>query len=130
MSTNRPSECSFIDAIVAQDATVSLADRLVLRDAENRCAPTAEAMANCQKGTLVDAIAMLSRFHGTMGLNRSSRMIFQPSTSCTQKMQAQFRLLPVGCRSKTSLRTAGFLAQWYSAAATRPQSWSSSILHS
>jgi len=45
-------------------------------------APMADAMENCQKGMLVDAIAMLSRFHGTMGLSRSSRMIFQPSATC------------------------------------------------
>lgn len=53
----------------------------------------AEAIVNCQKGTLVEAIAMLSRFHGTMGLNRSSRMTFQPSAICTT---ARLQGLP-GC---------------------------------
>ena len=45
-------------------------------------APMAEAMTNCQKGMAVVAMVMLSRFHGTMGLSRSSSTIFQPSSSC------------------------------------------------
>jgi hypothetical protein len=57
--------------------------------------PMADAMVNCQKGTLVDAIAMLSRFQGTMGLSRSSNMIFQPSAVCAPPQGSGFRVSPL-----------------------------------